>query len=116
MFCPSVPACPPHLPDRDPPTMIRLVNARKNFGRQTLYDGVDASIVRGERIGLLGKNGAGKSTLFNILMGQDHLDAAELIRDRKCSIGYLPQEIHPLKEGTVFENMLAHLGPWTEAD
>ncbi len=96
--------------------MIRLVNARKNFGRQTLYDGIDASIVRGERIGLLGKNGAGKSTLFKILMGQDHLDSGELIRDRKGSIGYLPQEIHPLKEGTVFENMLKLLGPWTEAD
>ena len=49
-------------------------------------------------------------------MGQEHLDAGELLRDRKCSIGYLPQEIHPLREGTVFENMLSHLGPWTEAD
>ena len=96
--------------------MIRLINARKNFGRQTLYDGVDASIVRGERIGMLGKNGAGKSTLFKVLMGIDHLDGGELLRDRKISIGYLPQEIHPLKSGTVFENMLAHLGPWTEAD
>jgi ATP-binding cassette, subfamily F, member 3 len=96
--------------------MIRLINARKNFGRQTLYDGVDASIVRGERIGLLGKNGAGKSTLFKVLMGVDHLDGGELLRDRKVSIGYLPQEIHPLRTGTVFENMLAHLGPWTEAD
>ena len=96
--------------------MIRLINARKNFGRQTIYDGVDASIVRGERIGLLGKNGAGKSTLFKVLMGQEALDSGELLRDRKCSIGYLPQEIHPLKEGTVFENMLDHLGPWTEAD
>ena len=96
--------------------MIRLLNARKNFGRQTLYDGVDASIVRGERIGLLGKNGAGKSTLFKVLMGVDHLDGGELLRDRKVSVGYLPQEIHPLKSGTVFENMLAHLGPWTEAD
>ena len=96
--------------------MIRLINARKNFGHQTLYDGVEASIVRGERIGLLGKNGAGKSTLFKVLMGQDHLDSGELLRDRKVSIGYLAQEIHPLKHGTVFENMLQHLGPWTEAD
>ncbi|WP_422930934.1 ABC-F family ATP-binding cassette domain-containing protein [Singulisphaera sp. PoT] len=96
--------------------MIRLIDARKNFGRQTLYDGIDASIVRGERIGLLGKNGAGKSTFFKVLMGQEHLDGGNLVRDRKCSIGYLPQEIHPLKEGTVFENMLNHLGPWTEAD
>ena len=96
--------------------MIRLINARKNYGRQTLYDGVDASIDRGERIGLLGKNGAGKSTLFKVLMGQETLDAGEMLRDRKCSIGYLPQEIHPLREGTVFENMLDHLGPWTVAD
>ena len=96
--------------------MIRLMNATKNFGRQTLYDGVDASIVRGERIGLLGKNGAGKSTLFKVLMGAEHLDGGEMLRDRKCSIGYLAQEIHPLKEGTVFESMLTHLGPWTEAD
>jgi len=96
--------------------MIRLIAARKNFGHQTLYDGIDASIVRGERIGLLGKNGAGKSTLFKILMGDEHLDSGTLTRDRKVSIGYLPQEIHPLKEGTVFESMLLHLGPWTEAD
>ncbi len=96
--------------------MIRLVNAKKNYGRQVLYDGIDASIVRGDRIGLLGKNGAGKSTLFKVLIGQDALDGGDLLRDRKCSIGYLPQEIHPLHEGTVFENMLAHLGPWTEAD
>jgi len=96
--------------------MIRLLNARKNFGNQTLYDGVDASIVRGERIGMLGKNGAGKSTLFKVLMGVDHLDGGEVRRDRKVSIGYLPQEIHPLKSGTVFENMLEHLGPWSEAD
>src|SRR5262249_24452588 len=96
--------------------MIRLTNARKCYGRQVLYDGIEASIVRGDRIGLLGKNGAGKSTLFKILTGEEHLDAGQVLRDRKCSIGYLPQEIHPLHGGTVFENMLAHLGPWTRAD
>ena len=96
--------------------MIRLIDARKGFGAQTLYDGIDASIVKGERIGLLGKNGTGKSTLFKVLMGIDHLDSGQILRDRKASIGYLPQEINPLRTGTVLENMLAHLGPWTAAD
>ena len=96
--------------------MIRLNNANKTYGRQTLYDGVEASIVKGDRIGLLGKNGSGKSTLFKVLTGEEHLDSGNVFRDRKCSIGYLSQEIHPLREGTVFENMLAMLGPWTKAD
>src|SRR5262249_4943875 len=96
--------------------MIRLTNARKCYGRQVLYDGIEASIVRGDRIGLLGQNGAGKSTLFKVLTGEEPLDSGQVLRDRKCSIGYLPQEIHPLHGGTVFENMLAHLGPWTRAD
>ncbi len=96
--------------------MIRLTNASKCYGRQTLYDGIEASIIRGDRIGMLGKNGSGKSTLFKVLVGEEHLDAGHVLRDRKCSIGYLSQEIHPLRDGTVFENMLAHLGPWTKAD
>jgi ATP-binding cassette, subfamily F, member 3 len=96
--------------------MIRLVNAVKRFGSQTVYDGIDVSINRGERVGLLGKNGAGKSTLFKVLLGTEPLDGGDFMRDRKCSVGYLAQEIHPLKEGTVFENMLKHLGPWTVAN
>ncbi|MFM1801463.1 MAG: putative transporter ATP-binding protein YheS [Planctomycetota bacterium] len=96
--------------------MIRIVNAIKNFGSQTIYDGIDISINRGDRVGLLGKNGAGKSTLFKVLLGTEHIDSGDYMRDRKCSIGYLPQEIHPLKEGTVFENLLQHLGPWTTAN
>ena len=82
--------------------MIRLVNAVKRFGSQTVYDGIDVSINRGERVGLLGKNGAGKSTLFKVLLGTEPLDGGDFMRDRKCSVGYLAQEIHPLKEGTVF--------------
>ena len=96
--------------------MIRLIDARKSYGAQTLYDGIDLSIRRGDRIGLLGGNGAGKSTLFKVLLGREHLDGGQVLRDRKCSIGYLSQEIHPLREGTVLEAMLAGLGPWTEAD
>ncbi len=96
--------------------MIRLTNARKNYGRQTLYDDIDLSIVKGDRVGLLGKNGAGKTTLFKVLTGAETLDGGNFLRDRKCSVGYLPQEIHPLREGTVFEAMLEMLGPWSKAD
>ena len=57
--------------------MIRLVNAQKRFGYQTIYDGIDLSINRGDRVGLLGKNGAGKSTLYKVLLGAESLDGAD---------------------------------------
>ena len=89
---------------------------RKNYGRQTLYDGVDASIIRGDRIGLLGKNGAGKSTLFKILMGQETLDGGRdaprpEVLDRLSAAGD-----PPAPRG---DDLREHAGPsrpWTAAD
>lgn len=42
----------------------------KTFGSQTVLNGIDLSIGRGEIFGLLGPSGAGKTTLIKILTGQ----------------------------------------------
>ena len=39
----------------------------KNYGRKTALNGIDLTINRGRRIGLLGPNGSGKSTLINLI-------------------------------------------------
>ncbi len=96
--------------------MIRLIDAKKSYGRQTFMTGSRRRSSAASGSGCSARTGRGSRPSSRSCMGVEHLDSGEVLRDRKCSIGYLPQEIHPLKEGTVFENMLAHLGPWTEAD
>jgi branched-chain amino acid transport system ATP-binding protein len=41
----------------------------KRFGGFVALDGIDLSVERGERLGLIGPNGSGKSTLVNCLCG-----------------------------------------------
>lgn len=49
--------------------MLRLWNIGKRFGKQTVLEGLDLHLTRGEIFGLLGPNGAGKSTTLKIIAG-----------------------------------------------
>jgi ATP-binding cassette subfamily F protein uup len=64
----------------------------KAYGPQTLFTGIDLTVRRGERVGLLGINGTGKSTLLRILAGLEPTDAGVVERRRDATILYLPQE------------------------
>lgn len=64
----------------------------KAYGPQTLFSGVSLTIVRGERVGLLGLNGTGKSTLLRVLAGTEPPDEGTIDRRRDATILYLEQE------------------------
>ena len=45
-------------------------NLRKDYGDHTVFDHVDMTIKRGEKVAFVGKNGEGKSTLVKCIMGE----------------------------------------------
>ncbi|WP_141430743.1 ATP-binding cassette domain-containing protein [Bacillus sp. 03113] len=46
---------------------IEIVGLQKKYGHQTVLNGIDLAVPKGEIFALLGPNGAGKTTLINIL-------------------------------------------------
>jgi ribose transport system ATP-binding protein len=58
--------------------IVSLSGIEKRYGAARALDGVDFSVARGERVGLIGHNGAGKSTLMQILAGAVTADAGRI--------------------------------------
>jgi ATP-binding cassette subfamily F protein 3 len=76
-------------------------------GPKVLFDGAGFTVGPQDRLGLLGANGTGKSTLLRILAGDVSPDAGTLTWRRGTRVGYLPQDVAALAEGSVVEAVLS---------
>lgn len=59
-------------------TMIKIQNATKSFGPQTVLNGISLEVAPAEHIIILGQNGAGKTTLLRCLLGHYRLNAGNV--------------------------------------
>ena len=68
-----------------------------------IFDGVNLTIERGEKVGLVGRNGAGKSTLLRLIEGSVKPDSGAVSVQKGVRSAYLSQEVPPDLPGTVFD-------------
>ena len=96
---------------------IKLTNLSFRYSNDNpwVFENINLSIVKGERIGFMGATGSGKSTLLDIIMGLLQPSSGELRIDKKSiniknrrawqvHIAHVPQNIF-LTDSTIEENI-----------
>ncbi|MBG0795433.1 ABC-F family ATP-binding cassette domain-containing protein [Methylocystis sp. H62] len=91
--------------------MIRLENISKQNGHQILFIEASATLLKGERVGLVGPNGAGKTTLFRMITGQEHPDEGQVAVDRGVTIGYFNQDVGEMSGRSAVSEVMDGAGP-----
>lgn len=75
--------------------IVEFKHVSKSFERDgrkiPILDDFNLRILRGDRIGILGKNGSGKSTFIKLLVGELQPDAGRVHRGKTIDIAYFDQ-------------------------
>ncbi|MDX1397290.1 MAG: ATP-binding cassette domain-containing protein [Oceanospirillum sp.] len=88
--------------------VAELEDVSYSWGNKPIIRNLTTRVIRGDRIGLLGRNGAGKSTLLKLFLGQLEPQSGNLKMGSKLEVAYFDQlraQLEP--EKSVMDNVAA---------
>jgi ATP-binding cassette subfamily F protein 3 len=96
-------------PARSNQKVMELIKVGQAYGEKRIYQNLDLTIERGDRIVLVGPNGAGKSTLLKILAGLLPIDAGKREPGYATKLGFYSQHRSETlnEDNTVLEEVMA---------
>lgn len=71
--------------------VIRLEDASFEYPDHKIFDSFSLTMMRGDKVGIIGRNGAGKSTLLKVLLGKLEPTSGTIKRGTNLDIAYFDQ-------------------------
>ena len=97
--------------DNDAPQVIASMNnVSKSYEEKILIDKFSLKILRGEKIGILGKNGSGKSTFLKLLVGEIEPDSGTVKLARDLQFSYFDQQRSAIQPKSSIQEILCGSG------
>lgn len=81
--------------------VVEAKESAQYFGSHKVFEGVNITVERGEKIALVGRNGEGKTTFVRQIMGELVPSAGQVNVGYNVSIGYYAQNQEDLMDGDV---------------
>jgi ATP-binding cassette subfamily F protein 3 len=75
--------------------LVSVADAALEVGGRRLFEGLDFSVDKGQRVVVTGANGRGKTTLLRAILGQHPAAEGEISLSPSAAVGYLAQQDDP---------------------
>jgi len=94
--------------------VAELENVSKSYGDKVLVSGFNTTVLRGDKIGLIGPNGVGKTTLLKMILGELAPDSGEVRLGTKMSVAYFDQMRDTLDLDATLADTISPGSEWVE--
>ena len=94
--------------------VAELENVNKSYSGKTIVRDFTATILRGDKVGLVGPNGAGKTTLLKMILGQLAPDSGEVRMGSKINVAYFDQMRDALDMEATLADTISPGSEWIE--
>lgn len=102
--------------ERSGKIVAELENVSKRYAEKTIVQNFTATILRGDKVGLIGANGAGKTTLLKLILGQEQADVGTIKLGTKLQIAYFDQMRMQLNEEANLLDTISPGSDWVEVN
>ena len=100
--------------DRSGKIVAELDGVSKCYGSKVIVRDFSATILRGDKVGLIGANGAGKTTLLKLILGEEKPDNGTIRQGTKLQVAYFDQMRAQLNEDASLADTIAPGSDWVE--
>ena len=94
--------------------IIECENVQKSLGGRRLIDGFTYTVLRDERMAVVGENGCGKTTLLRMLAGELTPDAGTVQIGETVRIGFFTQEFPKMDPGLRLIDFMRDIAEYVE--
>ena len=94
--------------------VAELEDVSKSYGGRTIVNKFSGTILRGDKVGLVGANGAGKTTLLKMILGELAPDSGEVRLGTKMSVAYFDQMRDALNLDATLADTISPGSEWIE--
>lgn len=100
--------------DRSGKIVAELEHINKSFGEKVIVKDFSTTILRGDKVGLIGHNGAGKTTLLKIILGEETADSGVVKLGTKLQVAYFDQMRAQLSDEATLVETISPGSEWVE--
>jgi ABC transport system ATP-binding/permease protein len=100
--------------DRSGKIVAELEDVGKSFGGRTIVQGFTGTILRGDKVGLVGSNGAGKTTLLKMILGELAPDSGTVKQGANLAVAYFDQMRDHLNLDATLADFISPGSEWIE--